>query len=333
MWMIWPDNAALSILVLALIAMFALYAARAPMHGLLRSASQALGGPLRLGRALAVRRGGRNEGAQQGRAAGAGPARDRPAHRARVRAPGAAGRARPAGLPDAAAQAAGGDHAGRGGLQEVRRGAAAAARLGRRGQRGGQDQDRRRRGGAEDPDRHPPVAREHPRQGAGRIPPRLPDAPQHPGRLHAVLALARQDHEAGRQEHDGHPGRRRRGRRADGELQGDRRPQRRGREQPHQLGVHAVLHRRAGDGSGARRRVRQLQADRAADVRDGRRERLHHRDAAHLRGRGAGDHPGRGLDGPVPDGVAAHHAPVSAHRQPERPHAPAHGVDLAHAAA
>ena len=49
MWMIWPDNAALSILVLALIAMFALYAARAPMHGLLRSTSHALGGPLRLG--------------------------------------------------------------------------------------------------------------------------------------------------------------------------------------------------------------------------------------------------------------------------------------------
>ena len=49
MWMIWPDNVALSILVLALIAMFALYAARAPMHGLLRSASHALGGPLRLG--------------------------------------------------------------------------------------------------------------------------------------------------------------------------------------------------------------------------------------------------------------------------------------------
>ena len=48
MWMIWPDNPALSILALALIAMCALYAARAPMHALLRSASQALGGPLRL---------------------------------------------------------------------------------------------------------------------------------------------------------------------------------------------------------------------------------------------------------------------------------------------
>ena len=49
MWMIWPDNAALSILVLSLIAMVVLYAARAPMHGLMRSASHALGGPLRLG--------------------------------------------------------------------------------------------------------------------------------------------------------------------------------------------------------------------------------------------------------------------------------------------
>jgi hypothetical protein len=49
MWMIWPDNIALSVLALALIAMFALYAARAPMHALLRSASHALGGPLRLG--------------------------------------------------------------------------------------------------------------------------------------------------------------------------------------------------------------------------------------------------------------------------------------------
>ena len=49
MWMIWPDNAALSILVLALIAMVALYAARAPMHALLRSASQTIGAPLRLG--------------------------------------------------------------------------------------------------------------------------------------------------------------------------------------------------------------------------------------------------------------------------------------------
>jgi len=49
MWMIWPDNALLSILVLLLIAMLAMYAARASMHVLLRSAGHALGGPLRLG--------------------------------------------------------------------------------------------------------------------------------------------------------------------------------------------------------------------------------------------------------------------------------------------
>ncbi len=49
MWMIWPDNAALSILVLVLIAMLALYAARAPMHGLLRSAGHGICGPMRLG--------------------------------------------------------------------------------------------------------------------------------------------------------------------------------------------------------------------------------------------------------------------------------------------
>jgi hypothetical protein len=48
-WMIWPDNTALSVLILLLIAMIGLYAARAPMHGLIRAAGHALGGPLRLG--------------------------------------------------------------------------------------------------------------------------------------------------------------------------------------------------------------------------------------------------------------------------------------------
>ncbi len=48
-WMVWPDNALLSALVLLLIAMLGLYAARMPMHGLIRSAALALSGPLRLG--------------------------------------------------------------------------------------------------------------------------------------------------------------------------------------------------------------------------------------------------------------------------------------------
>jgi hypothetical protein len=46
--MIWPGNPALSALVLALLAMGLLYAARQPMHELIRSLGQALGGPLRL---------------------------------------------------------------------------------------------------------------------------------------------------------------------------------------------------------------------------------------------------------------------------------------------
>jgi len=47
-WMIWPDNIALSVLVLVPIVMVLLYLARAPMHGMIRSAGLALAGPLRL---------------------------------------------------------------------------------------------------------------------------------------------------------------------------------------------------------------------------------------------------------------------------------------------
>src|SRR5687767_7543925 len=48
-WMLWPDNAALSALVLALIAMVFLYAGRKPMHELIRAVGALLGGPLRIG--------------------------------------------------------------------------------------------------------------------------------------------------------------------------------------------------------------------------------------------------------------------------------------------
>ena len=47
-WMVWPDNIAVSVLVLAIIAMGFLYAARVPMHALIRSLGHALGGPLRM---------------------------------------------------------------------------------------------------------------------------------------------------------------------------------------------------------------------------------------------------------------------------------------------
>lgn len=48
-WMIWPDNVALSVLILAVVAMAFLYAARKPMHELIRAIGGAIGGPLRIG--------------------------------------------------------------------------------------------------------------------------------------------------------------------------------------------------------------------------------------------------------------------------------------------
>ena len=47
-WQIFPNNFAASVLVLALVAMIFLYAARMPMHALIRSIGQALGAPLRM---------------------------------------------------------------------------------------------------------------------------------------------------------------------------------------------------------------------------------------------------------------------------------------------
>jgi hypothetical protein len=47
-WMVMPDNFAVSVLVLALVAMVFMYAARMPMHALLRSIGHTLGGPLRM---------------------------------------------------------------------------------------------------------------------------------------------------------------------------------------------------------------------------------------------------------------------------------------------
>ena len=48
-WMIWPENPALSILVLALLGMVFLYAARRPMHELLHAVGGLVGAPLRVG--------------------------------------------------------------------------------------------------------------------------------------------------------------------------------------------------------------------------------------------------------------------------------------------
>ena len=48
-WMLVPQNPALSLLILAVLAMLFLYAARRPMHALIRSTARSLVGPLRLG--------------------------------------------------------------------------------------------------------------------------------------------------------------------------------------------------------------------------------------------------------------------------------------------
>jgi hypothetical protein len=48
-WMLIPQNPALSLLILAVLAMLFLYAARKPMHALIRSTGRSLVGPLRLG--------------------------------------------------------------------------------------------------------------------------------------------------------------------------------------------------------------------------------------------------------------------------------------------
>ena len=48
-WMLWPDNPALSIFVIAILAMVFLYAARRPMHDLLRALGALISGPMRLG--------------------------------------------------------------------------------------------------------------------------------------------------------------------------------------------------------------------------------------------------------------------------------------------
>jgi hypothetical protein len=47
-WLVWPDNVVLSVLLLAVLGMAFLYAARRPMHDLIRSVGHAVSGPLRL---------------------------------------------------------------------------------------------------------------------------------------------------------------------------------------------------------------------------------------------------------------------------------------------
>ena len=105
----------------------------------------------------------------------------------------------------------------------------------------------------------------------------LRDAPQDPRGLHAVLALGRQEPDPGREE-PGQPAVERAAR-VDAHMAkyeainaGDRQ----GAARAHGLCVHTVRHRARGHDRRRGRRFHQLQADRAADVGDGGRGRLHH---------------------------------------------------------
>ena len=138
--LIWPDQPLLSLLVLLVIAVPFLYAARAPMQDFIGRLTRALSNPLRLGSHWLARTADPPAGAQPRGAVRARRPRAQAQHRARVRARDHAGGARSAGVSGGPAQADGRDHAHRGRLQAQQRGSAAAARVGQ-GDRGArQDQ-------------------------------------------------------------------------------------------------------------------------------------------------------------------------------------------------
>ena len=334
-WMIVPDNVALSVLILAVLAMVFLYAARMPMHALIRSLGQALGGAaahrLRAGCSRPRPRCSSATSAvllAQGRQE-VGQRVEREFERL-----GALVAARPAGLSRRCSASCSTRS------RASRRTTRSAAKCRRRRPTGSRRsppspsvKSQRQRAGAEACSRRssarstrsttrrsPSTARSYERRHKileGFLPfwrsvdKNLVQVEQNMAGLQASARTVDAHMESYEQINEGTD---------------------KAAARAHRVGLHPVRHLAAGDGGGRRRRLHQLQADRAADVRDGRRRRLHHRVAAHLRGGGAGDHLRRGVDGPVPAGGAAHHAPLPAHRQPERPHAPAHDVDRAHAA-
>ena len=148
-WMIWPGNAALSALIWFLIAMPFLYAARKPVHELLRAVGRLAGGPLRLASRWLIAVAEEMRERNKRRAARARARRGRAAIEREFERIGALVTRDLRGLSGPAAQAARRDHARRGGLQEVRRGAAAPARVGRGGRRRRQGEVQRQRAGAE----------------------------------------------------------------------------------------------------------------------------------------------------------------------------------------
>ena len=184
-----------------------------------------------------------------------------------------------------------------------------------------QDQAQRRRRGRAHPRRHPRLAGQDLSEGGGAVPPRLRGAAQHPQALPAVLALGQPDADASRAQHHRAAGQRGQDRLQRRQARRYLRDPLRRRARPDQLGLYPAVHLRPGYADRLRRCVRQLQADLAADVGDGRRRRLRDGAPAGFRGGGPGDHPVRNADGSVPDGDPAVHQPVPARQR--------HGEDAA----
>ena len=228
-WMIVPDNAMASALILFVIAMPFLYAARRLVHELVRSVGHAAGGPLRLGSrwlfAAAAEMRERNR-----RCCSRTGARRRAAHRARVRAHRRPGDARPA----RATRRCSASCSRR--SRASRRTTRSAARCRRRRPSGSRRSPRSRKiksDGNEMVQRIleeiKPLGRGHPRQGPRRVPPRLRVAPQDP-RTASCRSGARSTRPSGRWTRSitgprGHVGQ---DRRADGEVRADRQEDRQG---------------------------------------------------------------------------------------------------------
>ena len=281
-WLIWPDNPALSLLVVALLAMAFLYAARLPMHQLIRATGHAVGGPLRI--------------ASRWLLAAAAEINDR--NKAVLLAHGRRElENRVEREFERIATLVNRDLQGYPVLQrklsdEVTRveedykkcgevpppppdWVEAVAAIGKIKSGGGEL-------ATVDHGRDQSVDQPHPRQGDRRVPQVLRGTARDPREVHAVLARHRKDAGAGRQEHQRPAEQRLVGGQPDGAVRADRGQDRQGGARAHGLGADPVRHRADGDDGGHRRHLRQLQADRVADVRDGGRGRLHHGLVAHL---------------------------------------------------
>ena len=332
-WVIWPGNAALSALVWFLMAMPFLYAARKPVHELLRAVGQLAGGPLRMGSRWLL--GGRagDARAQQARSSSRTGA-TKPSSRSRASS--SAWRCSSSATSRATRPCSAGCWTRSRGSRRTTRSAAKCRRPRPTGSRPS-----------------PPWPRSSPTAtswwcGSSRR------STARSRRIHdKTLAEYRRAYEARHKILDGFmpfwrsldktltQADRKMTSLADRAASIDAQMERfeqivkktdRAEHCAHGVGADAVLRRHAGARHRRRRRADQLQADRAADVGNGGRGRLPHGLAAHLGSRRAGDHLRRSDHGAVPHGNAEDHAPLSEDPRAARAHARAHDVDRVRAA-